>query len=320
MKLTEFDSIYLKDLQRIKEIVNENRSKAMAVANSAMIITYYQIGELINKRKKWGNKFVERLAIDLKDYGRGFSLEQLKRMSKFATYFEKSLIVAQAVPEIPWSTIIIIMNKSSSLEEMHWYAAQASKNHWSRSMVIKQFELQAYQRNEIAPLTSNESVLKEMIKDTLAFDFISDSEVSNESDLKQKLLDNIILFLQELGPGFALVGKEYRLLTPSNKNFYIDLLMYHTKIHCYVVIEVKIDEVSPQDFGQLNFYVNAINDLEKTEIDNPTVGILLCKTADSYVVKTSIQGLTTPIGVSKYRLLEDLPNYLTQKLKKIDLI
>ena len=127
-----------------------------------------------------------------------------------------------------------------------------------------------------------------------------------------------MLFLQELGTGFALVGREYRILTPTGKHFYIDLLMYHTKIHAYVVIEAKIEDVAPADFGQLNFYVNAIDDLEKTENDNETVGILLCKAADKYVVETSFKGLKTPLGFSKYKLLEDLPKYLTNKLNLLD--
>ena len=131
-------------------------------------------------------------------------------------------------------------------------------------------------------------------------------------------MDNIISLLQELGPGFALVGKEYKLVTPTNKNFYVDLLMYHTKIHAYVVIEVKIGELSPSDFGQLHFYTNAIDDLEKTEGDNPTVGLLLCKTADSYVVETSLKGMNNPIGVSKYKILEDLPAYLIDKMKTVE--
>ena len=143
-------------------------------------------------------------------------------------------------------------------------------------------------------------------------------EIKDERDLKDKLIDNIISFLQELGPGFALVDREHKLVTPTNKNYYIDLLMYHTKIHAYVVIEVKIGEFQPGDIGQLHFYINAINDLEKTELDNQTIGILLCKTADSYAVKTTLDGIAAPIGISKYKLLEDLPNYLLEKMKTIE--
>lgn len=305
---------YLEDLKRIKDTINENRNKAMVVVNSAMIITYYQIGSIINKRKQWGNKYIQRLSNDLKEYGNGYSYDQLKKMSQFASIFKENEIGVQPVAQIPWSTLLRIINKSSSKEEMLWYINQTHKNRWSRATVAKQFELQAYQRNIIIPQTNSDNLTSEIIKDTLAFDFISKKEITNEKDLKQKLIDNIVLFLQELGPGFALVGKEYRLTTPTNKSFYIDLLMYHTKVHAYVVIEVKIGEIEPSDFGQLNFYVHSINDLEKIQGDNDTVGILLCKNVDEYVVKTSLDGINTPIGVSKYKLLEDLPCYLLKKL------
>ena len=310
---------YLDDLTKIKETIRENRNKAMAVVNSAMIITYYQIGTIINQRKTWGNKYIEMLASDLKEYGKGYSTHQLKRMSRFASYFSENEISAQAVHQIPWSTIIELMRLSSSKEEALWYVKQIVKNKWSRSHVLNQFELQAYQRQVVPPLISDENTyVQGIIKDTLAFDFISKNEVTDEKSLKDKLIDNILLFLQELGTGFALVGREYKLLIPTGKNFFIDLLMYHTKVHAYVVIEVKLEDITPADFGQLNFYVNAIDDLEKTDTDNETIGMLLCKTADNYVVETSFKGLKTPIGVSKYKLFEDLPAYLTNKLNLID--
>ena len=136
-------------------------------------------------------------------------------------------------------------------------------------------------------------------------------------EIKNQMVDNVIKLLNELGPGFSLVGKEYRLTTPTNKEFYIDLLMYHTKIHAYVVIEVKIGEFNPSDLGQLVFYVNAIDELEKTEVDNDTVGLLLCKDADSFVAKTSLKKNNIPLGISKYKLIEELPEYLERRLKEI---
>ena len=310
---------YLKDLVKIKETIAENRNKAMVIVNSAMIITYYKIGTIINQRKEWGNKYLEKLSSDLNSFGCGYSFANLKKISQFASCFSEKEIREQPVPQIPWGTIIKIMNKSSSKEEMLWYIEQAYKNRWSRAIVIKQFELEAYQRQSVFPIISDEnSYIQDIVKDTLAFDFISEKDVTSEKNLKDKLLDNVLLFLQELGTGFSLVGREYKLVTPTGKHFYIDLLMYHTKIHAYVVIEVKLDDISPADFGQLNFYVNAIDDLERTENDNETAGILLCKNADKYVVESSFKGLKTPIGISKYKLLEDLPKYLTNKLNSIN--
>lgn len=316
--MQELEKVYFDDLQKIKDTINENRNKSLVIVNSAMIITYYQIGTIINERKEWGNKYVKRLSEGLKDYGSGYSYEQLKKMSQFANAFSKNEIGLQPVTQIPWGTIIIIMSKSSSKEEILWYINQTRKNRWSRKTVLEQFELQAYQRGIITPPTNDNGLINDIVKESLAFPFISEKQVSTEKDLKNRLVDNIILFLQELGPGFSLVGKEYRLITPTGKSFYIDLLMYHTKIHAYVVIEVKLEDIVPGDFGQLNFYVNAINDLERTDGDNDTVGILLCKGADRYVVESSLTGIKTPIGVSKYKLLEELPNYLMKRLNKLD--
>ena len=322
MEQKPIDNNYIKDLQKIKDTIKENRFKALVVVNSAMIMTYYKIGTIINERKEWGNKYIQRLAEDLKEYGRGYSYPQLKRMSYFAKVFTEDEIGSRAVIQIPWRSIIEIMSKSSSKEEMLWYIDQTNKNKWSKEKVTEQFKTKAYERKLMEPqvteIVEKNEELKDVFKDTLSFDFLGSVEIKDERDLKDRLLDNVISFLQELGPGFALVGREYKLMTPTNKNYYIDLLMYHTKIHAYVVIEIKIGDFHPSDIGQLHFYINAINDLEKTDIDNQTVGILLCKTADSYTVKTTLEGITTPIGISKYKLLEDLPEYLSERMKEIE--
>ena len=322
MKENQIDKSYITDLQKIKETIRENRYKTLVVVNSAMILTYYKIGTIINERKEWGNKYIERLSEDLKEYGKGYSYEQLKKMRQFASLFTENEIGLQPVTQIPWGTIIQIMTKSSSKEEMLWYIKQTYENRWSRRMVIEQFRYKAYERKIIEPLVTEtvakDEELKEVFKDALTFDFLEKLEIKDEQDLKDRLLDGVISFLRELGPGFALVDREHKLVTPSGKNYYIDLLMYHTKIHAYVVIEVKVGEFQPSDIGQLEFYINAIDDLEKGEMDNPTIGILLCKTADSYVVKTTLKTSSAPIGVSKYKMLEDLPEYLLERMKEID--
>ena len=309
---------FLNDLEENKRTIQTNRNKTLYVVNSAMILTYYQIGRIINKRKKWGNKYIQRLADDLREYGRGYSCEQLKRMARFSSLLNEEEIRAQVVTQIPWGTIVLIMMKAANKDEMLWYFGQTVKNTWSRAIVLKQFQNQAYQRHQIDPMTNEPKLLNEVVKDTLSFDFISKSDVQTEQDLKNKLIDNIIFFLQELGQGFALVGKEYRLAAPNGRNYYLDLLMYHTKIHAYVVVEVKLNTIEPSDFGQLNFYINAVNELEKTTDDNGTVGILLCKNANNFEVQTTLKGMNNPIGVSKYKLLEELPNYLQKRLKEIE--
>ena len=318
--ITILEKDYLNDLNKIKETIRTNQNKAMVVVNSAMIMTYYEIGTIINQRKVWGSKYIENLANDLKEYGNSYSFRNLKYMSQFAKEFSESEIRQQPVAQISWGTLItVILPKSKSHEEMLWYINQTYKNGWSRSMVINQIAMKAFERSLISPTTtesittSNDSS-NELFKDTYVFDFLDKENIKTEKDLKNQMIDNIINFLQELGPGFTLAGKEYKLTTPTGKDFYIDLLMYHTKIHAYVVIEVKIGEFDPRDIGQLEFYVNAIDDLEKIDGDNDTIGLLLCKDADRYVAETTLKKNHLSIGISKYKLIEELPEYLERKL------
>ena len=160
-------------------------------------------------------------------------------------------------------------------------------------------------------------LINELFKDTYVFDFLDREKIKSEKDLKKQMIDNILKFLQELGPGFSLVGKEYKLTTPTEETFYIDLLLYHTKIHAYVVIEVKIGKFQPADFGQLVFYVNAIDTLEKTDIDEPTIGLLLCKDADTFVAQTTLKNSSSKVGISKYKFIEELHEYLSKKIKNL---
>ena len=311
---------YFHDLQEIKEAIRTNQNKAMVVVNSAMIMTYYEIGTIINKRKTWGSKYIKNLANDLKEYGKGYSERNLQRMVFFSKTFKKYEILPQVGAQIPWRTLYDIISKADSKEFILWYINETHKNGWSRSMVLNQIAMASYERSLIEPTTSNitksDDLSNELFKDTYVFDFLDKNSIKNEKDLKDQMIDNIIKFLQELGPGFCLVGKEYKLVTPTDEEFYIDILLYHTKIHCYVVIEVKIGKFHPADLGQLIFYVNAIDDLERTERDDETIGLLLCKEADSYVAKTSLNKAQLHLGISKYKFIEELPEYLNRKLKE----
>ena len=155
------DKSYLVDLQKIKDTIQENRYKTLVVVNSAMILTYHKIGTIINERKEWGNKYIKRLSEDLKEYGRGYSYEQLKRMARFASLFTDCEIRSQPATQIPWMTIIEIISKSSSREEILWYINQTHKNRWSRRAVIEQFKAKAYERKLIEPQVT-EMVEKDM--------------------------------------------------------------------------------------------------------------------------------------------------------------
>ncbi len=314
---------YLIELQRIKNTINQNQNKAMVIVNSAAIINNYEIGTIINERKVWGNKYIEKLANDLKNYGKGYSKRNLEYMTQLANNFTFEEITKQLVSQIPWGSIVKIMQKSKTHEEMIWYINQTYKNSWTRSMVMNQFSLRAYERSLIEPTTteivnaSNDELVNELFKDTYVFDFLDRNKIKSEKDLKNQMIENILKLLQELGPGFSLVGKEYKLTTPTEEEFYIDLLMYHTKIHAYVVIEVKIGKFQPADFGQLVFYVNAVDELEKTTGDDDTIGLLLCKEADTFVAQTTLKKSYSKIGVSKYKFIEELPEYLRKKLNKL---
>lgn len=314
---------YLIELQRIKNTINENQNKAMVIVNSAAIINNYEIGTIINERKVWGNKYIEKLANDLKNYGKGYSKRNLEYMTQLANNFTFEEITKQLVSQIPWGSIVKIMQKSKTHEEMIWYINQTYKNSWTRSIVMNQFSLKAYERSLIEPTTteivnaSNDELVNELFKDTYVFDFLDRNKIKSEKDLKNQMIENVLKLLQELGPGFSLVGKEYKLTTPTEEEFYIDLLMYHTKIHAYVVIEVKIGKFQPADFGQLVFYVNAVDELEKMDNDEATIGLLLCKEADTFVAQTTLKKSYSKIGVSKYKFIEELPEYLRKKLNKL---
>ncbi len=166
---------YLKDLQTIKETIRQNQNKAMVIVNSAMIMAYYEIGTIINKRKTWGSKYIQKLSEDLKEYGKGYSVPNLKRMSNFANEFSIEEIGSQPASQIPWFTIVIIMSNSKSHKEMIWYINQTHKFGWSRSQVLKQFENKAYERNLIEPDTSptikSDNSVNELFKDSYVFDF-----------------------------------------------------------------------------------------------------------------------------------------------------
>ena len=318
---TILEESYLEDLDKIKQTIRENQNKVMVVANQGMIITYYQIGTIINKRKKWGNKYIERLSNDLKHL-KGYSRSNLFYMKQLADVFTGEEIIHQVGGQIAWKTIVTIMSKSSSKNEMLYYIKKVHENSWSRSMLINQIEMKSYERSLLNPIVSeeisksNNELVNTLFKDSYVFNFLDSENIRTEDDLKRQMINQILGLLEEFGKGFSLEGKEYKLITPSLKEFKIDLLLYHTKIHAYIVIEVKLGEFKPSDYGQLVFYVNAIDRLEKTNEDNPTIGLLLCKEADTFVAETTLKSSSSYIGISKYKYIEELPDYLIRKLNK----
>ena len=319
-EITIIEKDYLNDLKQIKQTIRTNQNKAMVVVNSAMILTYYEIGTIINQRKVWGNKYIKRLSNDLKEYGSGYSTQNLYRMSQVAKEFSKDELFSQPAREIPWFTLVEIMHKSNSHKEMLWYINQTHKNGWSRSMVLNQFKLKAYERSLIEPETSpdiatSNELTNELFKDTYVFDFIDINNIKSEKELQKTLLQNITKFLIELGNGFSFVAEKFKLKVEDD--FYeIDLLFYHIPSHSYVVIELKTTKFKPEYIGQLLFYTNYIDAYVKSELDSNTIGIVLCPEANGFICKTTLMN-TKNIAISKYKFINELPEYLERKLREI---
>ena len=312
---------YFNDLNKIKETIKNNQNKAMVIVNSAMIMTYYEIGTIINERKTWGSKYIEKLSSDLKEYGKGFSKRNLQYMSQIASTYSESEIMQQPAAQIPWYSLVEITHKSKSHEEMLFYIKETYKHGWSRSMVLNQIEMKLYERSLISPDTSIQDTdvsinnnLNEIIKDTYVLDFLNINDIKSEKELQNSLISNIQKFLLELGQGFSFVSEKYKL--PIDDIIYeIDLLFYHIPSHSYVVIELKTTKFKPEYIGQLLFYTNYIDEYIKNEIDSPTIGIVLCSEANSIICKTTLKN-TKNLAISKYKILQELPKYLEKRLKE----
>ena len=316
-EITEKD--YIKDLNKIKETIRTNQYKAMVVVNSTMIMTYYEIGTIINERKVWGNKYIERLANDLKYYGKGYSYDNLNYMRKIALEFSKKELFEQPARLIPWFTLIKIVQKSKTHEEILWYINQTHKHSWSRSMVLNQFKLKAYERSLIEPdtspiITSSQNLTNALFKDTYVFDFIDINNIKSEKELQNTLLQNISKFLIELGDGFSFVSEKYKLKVEDDY-YEIDLLFYHIPSHSYVVIELKTTKFKPEYIGQLLFYTNYIDAYIKSDLDSNTIGIVLCPETNGFVCKTTLMN-TNNLAISKYKFISELPEYLEKRLKE----
>jgi predicted nuclease of restriction endonuclease-like (RecB) superfamily len=280
------------------------------------------------KEAKWGDGFLEQLSKDLKQEFpsmKGFSTTNIKYMRRWYLfwYAEKSPQVVDEIFKIPWGHNREIITKIKQKEEALFYVKKTIQNNWSRNVLIHQIELQLYKREaksinnfqQKLPLPQSD-LAKEITKDPYVFDFLTISQKHNEKELENALIDNITNFLLELGNGFAFVGKQYKLEIAEDE-FYIDLLFYHIKLKCYVVIELKTQKFKPEFAGQLNFYVSAIDGELKQKDDNPTIGLLICKSKNDTVVEYALKNINTPMGVSEYQLVKNLPNDLKNALPSI---
>lgn len=320
---------YLNIIESIKVEIRTAQYKATVHVNRELILLYYNIGCIINEHKAWGNKFIENLASDIKlsfPDAKGYSIRNLKYMAKFAETYPDPEFVQQAVAQIPWGHIITLMDKVPDPEVRNWYVAQISKNGWSRNVLIHQIETDLYERQVLVEkinnfesrLASPQSELAlQTMKDPYIFDFIPFSEEMKEREIEQALVRDVAKLLLELGTGFAFLGNQYHI-NVGGDDFYIDLLFYNLNLRCYVVIELKTGEFKPEYAGQLNFYLSAVDGILKKEGDQPSIGLLLCKSKNDLVAEYALKDMSKPMGVSEYRITKQLPEEFLLQLPSVE--
>lgn len=320
---------YLAIVEQVKREIKTAQYQASVHVNTELILLYHSIGTVINEHKAWGNKFIENLAADIRrefPASKGYSVRNLKYMAKFAQTYPDREFVQQVVAQIPWGHNLVLLDKISEPEERRWYLATCQKNGWSRSVLIHQIESGLYQRQVLADKVSNferrlpspqSELAVQTMKDPYIFDFIPFQEDMVERDIEQALVRDVTKLLLELGTGFAFLGNQYHL-NVGGDDFYIDLLFYNLNLRCYVVIELKTGEFKPEYAGQLNFYLSAVDGILKQEQDNPSIGLLLCKSKNDLVAEYSLKDMSKPIGVSAYQVTSNLPEELGKQLPSIE--
>lgn len=320
---------YLSIIENIKREINAAQYRAALHVNADMLLLYYDIGCVINEHKTWGSKFIDNLAADIRlafPKSKGYSVRNLKYMAKFAETYPEREFVQQVVAQIPWGHNIVILDKVNNLEERKWYIKNSAQNGWSRNVLVHQIESSLYQRQVLAEKVSNfenrlpspqSELAAQTMKDPYVFDFITFKEDMMERDVEQALVRDVTRLLLELGTGFAFLGNQYHL-NVGGDDFYIDLLFYNINLRCYVVIELKTGDFKPEYAGKLNFYLSAVDGILKKEQDNPSIGLLLCKSKNNVVAEYSLKDISKPIGVSEYKITSSLPDSLEKQLPSIE--
>lgn len=310
------------------EYIRKAQYSAIAGTNYALIKRNLKIGELIIKKSKWGNRFIDNLAKDIKlefPDTTGFSVRNLKYMKKFASEFTEDDIDEYGFAAITWYHHMVLMDKIKDKTQYIWYVQKAIENGWSRNILAMQIESELYLRqfgekiqnfNNRLPDNQSELAIQTM-KDPYIFDFVKMREKMIETDIEHELVKNVSKLLLELGTGFAFVGEQYLLKVQDNE-FYIDLLFYNYILHCFVAVDLKTGQFVPEYAGKMNFYLSIIDDKIKSDIDNPSIGLILCKDKNKVVAEYALKDMTKPIGVSEYKLMNVLPEELKDKLPSIE--
>ncbi len=322
---------YRRFLQSLKDRIRAAQVKAALAVNQELILLYWQIGREILERQQqegWGTKVIDRLAKDLKrDFPdmTGFSARNLKYMRAFADAYPDGQLVRQVLSQIPWGHNVRLLDTLKDSEERLWYARQTIEHGWSRNVLLLQIEQGLHEQQQSAAITNFERTLppdqsdlaKNLLKDPYNFDFLTLAADAQERDLEQSLLGHIRDFLLELGVGFAFVGSQYPIQV-GNKEYAIDLVFYHLKLRCFVVIDLKLGEFEPEFSGKMNFFVSAVDDLLRHADDQPTIGMILCKSNDATVAEYSLRDVNKPIGVATHRLGRELPADLQGTLPTVE--
>lgn len=317
-------------LQHLRARIRDARLRAALAVNSELVLLYWRIGQDILARQHqqgWGAKIIDRLARDLRvsfPEMRGLSPRNLKYMRAFAEAWPDEPFVQQVVAQIPWGHNVRILDYVREQPAREWYIRKTIEHGWSRSVLVHQIESRLRDRQGAAITnfsrtlpTPQSELAHEMLKDPYTFDFLSLGDEFEERDLERGLLQHVRDFLLELGVGFAFVGSQYHLEV-GGQDFYLDLLFYHLGLRCYVVIELKVCEFQPEFAGKMSFYLSAADDLLRHPDDQPSIGIILCKTKERIIVEYALRDNARPIGVAEYQLASMLPDRLKESLPTVE--
>lgn len=318
-------------LASVSRRVTTGRSKAVIAANQELLVSYLEIGRAILERQSlegWGAKVIDRLSVDLRGQfpdATGFSPRNLKYMRAFAAAWEGEAIVQQPVAQLPWGHNVVLLEKLNDRETRLWYAAAAVEFGWSRNVLVHHIDTKRMERTgkavnnfktTLPPADSD--LVGQQFHDPYVFNFVAMTDRRNERELENQLMEHIQKFLLELGQGFAFVGRQVRL-TIGDDEFFVDLLFYNFKLRCFVVVELKATAFKPEYLGQINMYMSAVDDLLIHADDQPTIGLLLCKTKNNVVAEYSLRGFSKPMGIAEWEseIVKSLPEEFTSTLPSI---
>jgi len=321
---------YKEFLNDLKGRVATSRYKATLSVNREMIFLYHHIGnEIIQSQAKhgWGAKIINQLSSDLRaefPEMKGFSPQNLKYMKRFAEEYSFEEIGQQAVDQLPWGHNIILMYELSDKDEREFYIKKTVEYGWSRNVLSMQIETNLYKRegkavtNFSAKLpTPHSDLAQATLRNPYLFDFLSLGKDAHEREIEKGLVAHIERFLLELGEGFAFLGRQYHLQV-EDQDFYLDLLFYHIKLRSFLVVELKSGKFKPEYAGKMNFYLSAVDDLLRQPGDNPSIGLILCRSKVGVLAEYALRDMTKPIGLAEYRLTEALPKEIKTLLPSIE--